>query len=318
MDKKHPRYGPVDSLASPRFSGIRTYARLPNVTDLEDVDVAIVGVPFDTGGTYRVGARFGPQAIRGASALIRPYHTGSGIAVFDTLSVVDYGDVPVVPGYIEESYKRIEAGLLEVLKAGVIPIDLGGDHSIALPELRALHKVHGPLALIQFDSHSDTIDSYFGMSHTHGTPFYHAVNEGLIDTARSSQVGLRGGMYSPKDHQLPRDMGMQVITGVEAHELGMAEVAARVKKRAGDAKVFLSFDIDFIDPAYAPGTGTPEIGGFTTWESQSVLRGLDGIDYAGFSVVEVIPAYDLGENTSFVAANVVFEFLALVARGRTS
>src|SRR2546423_1355265 len=210
MDKKHPRYGPADSLASPRFSGIRTYARLPHLTDLGEVDVAIVGVPFDTGGTYRVGARFGPQAIRAASALIRPYHTGSGVAVFDSLSVVDYGDVP----------------------------------------------------------------------------------------------------------EVPREMGMQVIAGVEAHELGMAEVAKRVVERAGDVKVFLSFDIDFIDPAYAPATGTPEIGGFTTWESQSLLRGLSGLNYVGFDVVEVIPAYDVAENTSFTAANIVFEFLALLARAR--
>jgi agmatinase len=317
MDKKQPRYGPADSLASPRFSGIRTYARLPHVTDLEGVDVAIVGVPFDTGGTYRVGARFGPQAIRAASALIRPYHSGSGVAVFDKLSVVDYGDVPVVPGYIEESYRRIEAGLLDVVKAGVVPIDLGGDHSIALPELRALAKVHGKVALVQFDSHSDTIDSYFGMPHTHGTPFYHAVNEGLIDTAHSIQVGLRGGIYSERDHQVPRDMGMAVITGVEAHELGIRAVAERIVKRASGAKVFLSFDIDFIDPAYAPATGTPEIGGFTTWESQVLLRGLAGLEHAGFDLVEVIPAYDVAENTSFTAANLVFEFLALLARGRS-
>ena len=317
MDKKQPRYGPADSLASPRFSGIRTYARLPHVTDLEGVDVAIVGVPFDTGGTYRVGARFGPQAIRAASALIRPYHSGSAIAVFDALSVVDYGDVPVVPGYIEESYRRIEAGLIDVVKAGVIPIDLGGDHSIALPELRALAKVHGKVALVQLDSHSDTIDSYFGMPHTHGTPFYHAVNEGLIDTAHSIQVGLRGAIYSERDHQVPRDMGMAVITGVEAHELGMRAVAERIVKRASGAKVFLSFDIDFIDPAYAPATGTPEIGGFTTWEAQVLLRGLAGLDHVGFDVVEVIPAYDVAENTSFTAANLVFEFLALLARGKS-
>jgi agmatinase len=313
---KTPRYGPADSLASPRFSGVRTYARLPNVTDLQDVDVAIVGIPFDTGGTFRVGARFGPEAIRSSSALIRPYHTGSGVPVFERLSVVDYGDLPVVPGYIEESYRRIEASLVEVVRAGVIPIDLGGDHSIALPELRALHAVHGPVALVQFDSHSDTIDSYFGMPHTHGTPFYHAVNEGLLDVEHSIQVGLRGGMYSERDHQLPRDMGMEVITGVEAHELGMTAVAERVVKRAGDARVFLSFDIDFVDPAYAPATGTPEIGGFTTWESQVVLRGLAGLNFAGFDVVEVIPAYDVAANTSFVAANVVFEFLALLARAR--
>src|SRR5207244_8357630 len=162
MDKKPPRYGPADSLASPRFSGIRTYARLPHLTGLADVDVAVVGGPCDTGGTYRVGARFGPQAIRAASALIRPYHTGSGVAVFETQSAVDYGDVPVVPGYIEESYKRIEAGLVEALKAGDIPIDPGGDHSIALPELRALHKIHGPVALVQLDSPSDSIDPSFG------------------------------------------------------------------------------------------------------------------------------------------------------------
>jgi agmatinase len=154
------------------------------------------------------------------------------------------------------------------------------------------------------------------MPHTHGTPFYHAVNEGLIDTGHSSQVGLRGGMYSARDHEVPREMGMQVITGVETHELGMAEVAKRVVERAGDAKVFLSFDIDFIDPAYAPATGTPEIGGFTTWESQSLLRGLGGLNYAGFDVVEVIPAYDVADNTSFTAANIVFEFLALLARAR--
>jgi agmatinase len=317
MDRKQPRYGPADSLESPRFSGIRTYARLPHITDLEGVDVAIVGVPFDTGGTYRVGARFGPQAIRAASALIRPYHSGSGVAVFDALSVVDYGDLPVVPGYIEESYRRIEAGLLDVVKAGVIPIDLGGDHSIALPELRAMAKVHGRVALVQLDSHSDTIDSYFGMPHTHGTPFYHAVKEGLIDTAHSIQVGLRGGIYLERDHQVPRDMGMAVITGVEAHELGMRAVAERIVERASGAKVFLSFDVDFIDPAYAPATGTPEIGGFTTWESQVLLRGLARLDYAGFDLVEVIPAYDVAENTSLTAANLVFEFLALLARGRS-
>src|SRR5256884_2822447 len=316
MDKKHPRYGPADSLASPRFSGIRTYARLPNVTDLAGVDVAIVGVPFDTGGTYRVGARFGPQAIRAASALIRPYHTGSGVAVFDSLSVVDYGDVPVVPGYIEESYKRIQAGLLDVLKAGVIPIDLGGDHSIALPELRALAEVHGKVGLIQLDSHSDTSEEYFDQPHTHGTPIYHAVKEGLIEPSRSIQVGLRGPIYSDRDYAIPREMGMEVITGVEAHELGMAAVADRILARVGDAKVFFSFDIDFIDPAYAPATGTPEIGGFTTWEAQSLLRRLAGLNYVGFDVVEVIPAYDVADNTSFVAANIVYEFLALLARSR--
>ncbi len=312
-----PLYGPSDSKVSPRFSGIRTYARLPHVTGrLEGVDVAIVGIPFDTGGTYRVGARFGPEHIRSASALMRPYHSGSGVPIFDRLSVVDYGDLPVVPGYVEESHGRIAAGLLEVVQAGVIPIDLGGDHSIALPELRALAKVHGKVGLIQLDSHSDTSEEYFGQPHTHGTPFYHAVKEGLVEPSRSIQVGLRGPVYSDRDYAIPREMGMEVITGVEAHELGMEAVAQRIVSRVGKSKVFFSFDIDFIDPAYAPATGTPEIGGFTTWEAQSLVRRLAGLNYVAFDVVEVIPAYDVADNTSFVAANIVYEFLALLARAR--
>jgi len=315
--RDRPLYGPSDSKVSPRFSGIRTYARLPHVTGrLDGVDAAIVGIPFDTGGTYRVGARFGPEHIRSASALMRPYHSGSGVAVFERLSVVDYGDLPVVPGYVEESQRRITAALLDVLRAGVIAIDLGGDHSIALPELRALAQVHGKVGLIQLDSHSDTSEEYFGLPHTHGTPFYHAVKEGLIEPSRSIQVGLRGPVYSERDYQIPREMGIEVITGVEAHELGMEAVAERIVARAGEAKVFFSFDIDFIDPAYAPATGTPEIGGFTTWEAQSLLRRLAGLNFVAFDVVEVIPAYDVADNTSFVAANIVYEFLALLARAR--
>jgi agmatinase len=284
--------------------------------DLAGVDVAVVGIPFDTGGTYRVGARFGPEHIRSASALMRPYHSGSGVAIFDRLSVVDYGDLPVVPGYIDESQRRITAALLDVLRAGVIPIDLGGDHSIALPELRALAEVHGKVGLIQLDSHSDTSAEYFEQPHTHGTPFHHAVKEGLIDPGRSIQVGLRGPIYSDRDYAIPREMGLEVITAVEAHEQGMEVVAKRIVSRAGEGKVFFSFDIDFIDPAYAPATGTPEIGGFTTWEAQSLIRRLAGLNYVAFDVVEVIPAYDVADNTSFVAANIVYEFLALLARAR--
>jgi agmatinase len=317
VKRDRPAYGPSDSKVSPRFSDIRTYARLPHVREnLDGVDVAIVGIPFDTGGTFRVGARFGPEHIRSASALMRPYHSGSGVAIFDVLSVIDYGDIAVVPGYIEESQHRITAGLLEVLRAGVIPIDLGGDHSIALPELRAVAEVHGKVALIQLDSHSDTSDAYFEQPHTHGTPFYHALKEGLVDPSRSIQVGLRGPVYSERDYEIPREMGLEVITGVEAHALGMAAVAERIVARAGDARVFLSFDIDFIDPAYAPATGTPEIGGFTTWEAQDLLRRLAGLSYVGFDVVEVIPAYDVADNTSLVAANIVYEFLALLAQAR--
>jgi agmatinase len=304
-------------MVTPRFSGIRTYARLPHVVDdLANVDAAIVGIPFDTGGTFRVGARFGPEAIRSASALMRPYHGGSGVPVFELLSVVDFGDLPVVPGYFEESAERIAAGLAPLHAAGVVPIALGGDHSIALPELRAAAKAHGPVGLIQLDSHSDTSDAYFGRPYTHGTPFFHAAKEGLLDTRRSIQVGLRGPVYSERDYQIPRELGFEVLTAGEVHELGMAAVAERIRERVGGGAVFFSFDIDFVDPAYAPATGTPEIGGFTSWEVQSLLRRLDGLEYVGFDVVEVIPEYDVAQNTALVAANVAYEFLALLARAR--
>jgi agmatinase len=317
VNPDRPKYGPADSMVTPRFSGVRTYARLPHVPEeLDGVDVAVVGIPFDTGGTFRVGARFGPEAIRSASALMRPYHTGSAVAVFDLLSVVDRGDVPVVPGYFEDSARRITAALEPIHAAGVVPIGLGGDHSVALPELRAAAAVHGPVGLVQLDSHSDTSDSYFGQPYTHGTPFYHAAREGLLDATRTIQVGLRGPTYSAHDHEVPRELGFEVIAAVEAHELGMSAVAERILRRAGRGPVFVSFDIDFVDPAYAPATGTPEIGGFTTWEVQSLLRRLTGLNYVGFDVVEVIPEYDVAQNTALVAANVVYEFLALLAEAR--
>jgi agmatinase len=304
-------------MVTPRFSGIRTYARLPHVVeDLVGVDAAIVGIPFDTGGTFRVGARFGPEAIRSASALMRPYHGGSGVPIFERLSAVDFGDVPVIPGYFEESAERIAAGLAPVHDAGAVPIGLGGDHSVALPELRAAARAHGPVGLIQLDSHSDTSDAYFGRPYTHGTPFFHAAKEGLLDAARVVQVGLRGPIYSEHDYEVPRELGFEVLTAVEVHELGVEAVAERIRSRVGGGPVFFSFDIDFVDPAYAPATGTPEIGGFTTWEVQSLLRRLDGLEYVGFDVVEVIPEYDVAQNTALVAANVVYEFLALLARSR--
>ncbi|HVD00065.1 MAG TPA: agmatinase [Candidatus Dormibacteraeota bacterium] len=315
MTTQKPRYGPADSMRTPRFSGVRTYARLPHVTDdLENVDAAIVGIPFDTGGTFRVGARFGPEAIRSASALVRPYHSGSSVPVFERLSVVDYGDVPVVPGYFEESASRIVEGLLPLHRAGVVPIGLGGDHSVALPELRAAAAAHGPVGLVQLDSHSDTSDSYFGVPYTHGTPFFHAAREGLLDPARTIQVGLRGPVYSEDDWEVPRRLGFEVIPATEAHELGMRQVAERILRRAGAGPVFLSFDIDFVDPAYAPATGTPEIGGFTSWEVQVLLRQLAGLRLVGADVVEVIPEYDVAQNTAIVASSVVFEMLALLAR----
>jgi agmatinase len=307
------RYEPADSFVTPRFSGVRTFMRLPNVQDLENADVAIVGAPFDTGATFRAGARYGPEGIRSVSHLLRRYNPSLDVVIFDFLSVIDYGDVPVVPGYIEESYRRIAEGLEPIHRAGVFPIVLGGDHSIALPELRAAAAVHGPLALVQFDSHPDTWDAYFGEKHTHGTPFRRAVEEGLLRPERSIQVGMRGSIYDAGDWEDARELGFDLVPTDTVRKLGIEETIARIHERVGDAKLYVSFDVDFVDPAFAPGTGTPEIGGFTSREAQEFVRGLAGLHLVGCDVVEVYPAYDPAQITALLAANVAHEFLSLVA-----
>jgi agmatinase len=238
------------------------------------------------------------------------------VAIFDHLSVIDYGDVPVVPGYIEEGYRRMEQGLEPIHRSGVVPIVLGGDHSIALPELRAAAAVHGPLALVQFDSHPDTWDSYFGKKHTHGTPFRRAVEEGLLDTSRSIQVGMRGSIYDRGDWDDAREMGFDLVPTDEVRELGIPSVIDRISGRTEGAKVYVSFDVDFVDPAYAPGTGTPEIGGFTSREAQEFVRGLAGLEIVGCDVVEVYPAYDHAQISALLAANVAHEVLSLIALSR--
>jgi agmatinase len=310
------RYEPADSFETPRFSGVRTFMRLPNVQDLENADAAIVGAPFDTGGTFRIGARFGPESIRSVSHLLRRYNPGLDVGIFDYLSVIDYGDVPVVPGYIEESYRRIAEGLEPIHRTGVVPVVLGGDHSIALPELRAAAAVHGPLALVQYDSHPDTWDAYFDQKHTHGTPFRRAVEEGLLDPSRSIQVGMRGSIYDEGDWNDAREMGFDLVPTDEVRELGIPAVVERVRERVGDARAYVSFDVDFVDPAFAPGTGTPEIGGFTSREAQEFVRGLAGLEIVGCDVVEVLPPYDTAQITALLAANVAHEFLSLFALRR--
>jgi agmatinase len=303
----------------PRFSGIRTFMKLPNVTDLTGVDFAIIGAPFDTGATYRVGARFGPEGIRSASALLRPYNASLDVAIFDHLSGVDYGDFAIVPGYLPESHAKITEGMRPVLEAGVTPIVLGGDHSVTLPELRAVAEKFGPVALIQFDSHGDVWDGYFGGKDTHGTPFRRAIEEGLLDTSRSSQIGLRGPLYEFEDIQQSRDLGFLVFTADEVRRAGIDTVISAVKERAGDGPCFLTFDIDFVDPTYAPATGTPEVGGFTSWESQQLVRGLQGVNFVAFDLVEVSPPYDnTGAITCLLAANLVYEFISLLALARKS
>jgi agmatinase len=310
------RYEPADSFETPRFSGVRTFMRLPNTQDLENSDVAIVGAPFDTGATFRAGARFGPEGIRSASHLLRRYNPSQDVSIFDHLSVIDYGDVPVVPGYIEESYRRIAERLEPIHRAGVIPIVLGGDHSIVLPELRAAAAVHGPLALVQFDSHPDTWDAYFGRKHTHGTPFRRAVEEELLLPERSIQMGMRGSIYDAGDWEDARELGFDLVPTDAVRKLGIEKTIARIRERVGDAKTYVSFDVDFVDPAFAPGTGTPEIGGFTSREAQEFVRGLSSLDLVGCDVVEVYPAYDPAQITALLAANVAHEFLSLVALRR--
>ncbi len=303
-------------MVSPRFSGIRTFMRLPHREELDGVDLAIVGVPFDTGATYRVGARFGPEAIRSGSALLRPYNPAQDIQIFEHLSIVDAGDLRVVPGYLPESVESIAAGAARFFESSVIPVFLGGDHTISWPLLRAAAATHGPLALVHFDSHSDLWDSYFGGKDTHGTPFRRALEEGAFDAAHSIQVGLRGPLYGPEDLALSRDQGLEMITGPELHERGVPWTLERIRERVAGRRVYLSFDIDFVDPAYAPGTGTPEVGGFTGAQCLQLLRGLADLDIAACDLVEVLPAYDPAGITALLAANLVYELVSLLAMRR--
>jgi agmatinase len=307
-----PPYRPLDAQVIPRFAGIRTYMRAPHVADLSGVDAAVYGIPFDTATSYRSGARFGPEAIRSASALIRPYHPVHGLNVAESLSIVDYGDVPVSPGATERTYGQIEEALAPIVDAGVFPVALGGDHSITLPELRALAKRHGPLALVQLDAHADTWEQYFGQKYFHGTTFKRAVEENLLDAAVSVQAGMRGSVYAASDLGTARELGFTVIESEDLRSIGSERYGALVREKVGERPVFLSFDIDFLDPAFAPGTGTPEVAGFSTAEALAFLRALRGIDIVGCDVVEVAPAYDgPGQPTALAAANVVFELLAL-------
>ena len=309
-----PRYFPANSLESPRFTGVRTFMRLPFVQTTADVDFAVLGAPFDTGATFRVGARFGPEAIRSMSAMLRPYHLALDVNIFDHLSGVDYGDAPVVPGFIEDSYRKIDEFLQPLHTAGVTPIVLGGDHSIVLAELRAAARKHGPLGLVQFDAHGDVWDEYFGHKYTHGTPIRRAMEEGMLDGQRVVQVGMRSPLYEPHDIQQARDFGFTVLVADDVRALGLAGVVQAIREVVGTRPTFLSFDIDFIDPAYAPGTGTPEVGGFTSAEAQQLLRGLTGIHFVAYDVVEVLPSYDnAGQITALLAANVAWEMIALLA-----
>jgi agmatinase len=309
-----PHHRPLDAREMPRFAGVRTFMRAPHTTDLAGVDAAVYGIPFDTATTYRTGTRFGPEAIRSASALLRPYNPALGVNVVETLSIVDYGDLPVSPGDTQRTYGQVEEALAPLVEAGVFPLALGGDHSVTLAELRVLARRHGPLALVQLDAHGDTWDEYFGQRYFHGTTFKRAVEEQLIDPRASIQAGLRGSLYGAEDLESARELGFAVIPCDQLRTLGPGGFASLVATRIGARPVFLSFDVDVLDPAFAPGTGTPEVGGLSTSEAFAVLRGLRGIQFVGADVVEVSPPYDgPGQQTALAAANVGYELLSLRA-----
>jgi len=285
---------------------------------LEDVDLAVVGVPFDTGVTYRVGGRFGPNAVRAASVMLRPYNPNLNVAPFEVLSCVDYGDVSIVPGYIERSYAGIEAAIAPIVDAGVIPLLIGGDHSCTLPHLRAT-RARGPVAVVDFDAHTDAWDSYFGERYNHGTWMRRAIEEGLVDVEHSIEVGLRGPLYAADDWSgLRSELGLEYLSTEDVLRLGATATAEVIRARVADRPAFVSFDIDVVDPAFAPGTGTPEPGGLSAHDALAIVRGLTGIEFVGFDVVEVIPAHDPAGQTAFLAANLAFEMLSLAALRRSA
>ncbi len=307
--------GPPDARLVPRYAGPETFARLPRLQDVEAVAVAILGAPFDSGVSYRPGARFGPGAVRAASKLLRPYHPALDVHPWGVHQVADAGDCAINPFDLEQAVADVERGANETLgRAGKV-VTIGGDHTIALPLLRAVHHRRGPCALVHFDAHLDTWDTYFGASYTHGTPFRRAAEEGILDLDHSIHVGIRGSLYTAGDLEDDAELGYAIVSTSELSRGGVVQAIDRIRQRVGDRPIYVSVDIDVLDPAHAPGTGTPEPGGLTTRELQELLRGLDGLQITGADVVEVSPAYDHAEITALAAAQIAYELLALLARG---
>jgi agmatinase len=303
-----------DSSTSPRFAQPATFMRLPHVTDPAGLDVAILGVPFDGGTSYRPGARLGPREIRNQSSLIRPYSYFQKVAPFDVLNVADVGDVDAPALGIEQAYAAIERDVDRIVDAGAVPVVVGGDHSISLPVLRAIGKRRGPVQLVQFDAHIDTWDEYFGGKYFHGTPFRRAVEEGLVRDNGFVQVGIRGPMYGEDDFLFHREHGITLIDIEQVKAAGGIERTIDAFRQILSGPTYLTFDIDAVDPAFAPGTGTPEVGGLTSHDAQRLIRGLAGVDIVGCDVVEVAPPFDgPGAITSLLAANIVFELLCTIA-----
>src|SRR6266850_6743819 len=305
-----PRPAPVDALVYPRFSGIATFMRLPHTPRAQELDIALIGIPYDGGATYRSGPRFGPRNVRAQSCMIRPWNAVLNVDPFSKWRVGDYGDLSINPLSLDDTFGRITSQLDDVLQAGARTVCVGGDHSILLPILRSIHKRFGPVGLIQFDAHNDTWGGYFGSPHSHGTPVRRAVEEGLLLPGHVLQVGLRGQVYSKNDFDFGRKHKFSVVTAEEFHRSGLPQVE-KILKRFRGKPVYFTLDIDVVDPAFAPGTGTPQVGGLSSAQILDLVRCLKGQKVVGCDLVEVSPPYDRGEITSLLAANLLYEMLCL-------
>ena len=319
MAEQHARYedgvvGQVDGLKVPRYAGLTTFARLPRLEDVDDYDVAVVGVPWDSGVTYRPGARFGPSAIRQASRLLRPYNPALDVQPFRDAQVVDAGDVAANPFDIPRAIDETREGLAALITpAGRPVLSLGGDHTMALPALQAMHSVHGPLALVHFDAHLDTWNTYVDAPYTHGTPFRRASEQGLIVQGHSAHVGIRGSLYDRQDLLDDQELGFTIVHCRDIDRIGVDGIVERVVDRVGDHPVYVSIDIDVLDPAFAPATGTPEAGGMTSRELLGVLRAMRELRLVGADIVEVSPVYDHAEVTAVAAANIAYELVTIMS-----
>ncbi len=317
-----PYFHPVSGFDLPRFAGVPTFMRLPHVPlddpRLAEVDVGLVGIPWDSGTTNRPGPRHGPRQLRDLSTMIRAQNGATGVRPFERINCADLGDVPPNPIDIEDGLSRVTAFYEKVHAAGIIPLTAGGDHLCSLPILRALGKA-APLGMIHFDSHTDLFKDYFGgMQFTHGTPFRRAIEEGLLDPKRVVQIGIRGTAYDSEDRDFADSVGVRVIAIEEFHARGPEDVMREAREIVGKAPTYVSYDIDFVDPAFAPGTGTPEVGGPTSWQALLVARLLDGVNIAGADLVEVSPPFDPSGNTAFLGVSIMFEMLCNMAKAHTA
>jgi guanidinopropionase len=315
MPNHPPFHQPVSGLVTPRFGGIATFFRLPHVemAQAKDIDIGIVGVPWDGGTTNRPGPRHGPRQMRDQSSMVRRMHQTSHVAPYDLANIADLGDASVNPANVDDALKRVEAHYDQLVAMGIRPLSAGGDHLCSLPILRALGKKK-PVGMIHFDAHTDLYDGYFGgFRYTHGTPFRRAIEEGVLDPKRTIQIGLRGSMYDLDDFEYGQKMGVRLVRIEEAMEKGHATIMQEARAIVGDDETYVSFDIDMLDPVYAPGTGTPEIGGFTTFQAQQMLRHLRGLNIIGADVVEVSPPFDPSGMTAYAGAVMMFEILCSMA-----